>query len=147
MGIKKNIAIAAEQYAVKPSRLAAIGAMQQATRELLADEQVRPTARKPKKGKQAERGRVRVERAREVELETSRTVREIYAEMMDIIREMEKFAAENPTAYIRWSYDRRGRGMVIVASPGENIPSPICSIYPVTEEGLRELREYSGWMA
>lgn len=65
MGIKRNIAIAAEIMETKASRLQAMATMQQATRELLQDNEVRPSTRKPKKGVQGAQGRTRVERARE----------------------------------------------------------------------------------
>lgn len=60
MGIKNSVQIAAEITGVKASRLQAVSAMQQAGR--LLREEV-PTTRKAKRGVQAERGRVRVERS------------------------------------------------------------------------------------
>lgn len=148
MGIKKSVAIVAEITGTKASRLAAMAAEQRAER-LLREDETRPATHKVKRGKQGLPGRTRVERARcEVEeVETSRTVREIYAEMMDIIREMQQFAAENPPAWIRWEMDRYGRGLVVMGSPWDNIPCPICATYPITEEGLAQLKEDSGWMA
>lgn len=59
MGIKKSVAIVSEILAVKPSRIAASVAMQQAERQLC--EEV-PTTRKAKRGVQGAQGRVRVER-------------------------------------------------------------------------------------
>lgn len=148
MGINKNITIVSEVLAVKASRLAAVAQQQQASRIVIAEDDVRPTTRKPKAGKQALQGRVRVERAREVEeVETPRSTREIYAEMMDIIREMQRFAAENPPAWVKWELDRYGRGLVVMASPWSNVPCPICSTYCISEEGLARLKEDSGWMA
>lgn len=65
MGINKNITIVSEVLAVKASRLAAVAQQQQASRIVIAEDDVRPTTRKGKKGKQALSGRVRVERSRE----------------------------------------------------------------------------------
>jgi hypothetical protein len=147
MGIKRNIEITAEVLNTKASRLQAIDRAEQAERLLRMDE-ARPATTKVKKGVQALTGRTRVDRAREeVEIETLRSTREIYAEMMSVIRGMEEFAAANPPAWIRWSFDRHGRGLTVMASPFDNSPCPICATYPISEQGLAQLEEDSGWMA
>lgn len=76
MRIKHNAAIAAiannaaDELGLKPSRAGwAVRAEQLKRLERLLEAEERPTTHKPKRGKQALRGRVRVERVRCVEVE------------------------------------------------------------------------------
>lgn len=141
--------IAADEFGIKPSRAGwAVRAEQveRLARILEADD--RPSTHKVKRGVQAVMGRVRVERAevKEVIEADDRPIRVIYAEMLEVVRSMQEFAAANQPAWIQWELDRYGRGLVVMASPWNNVPCPICSTYEISEEGLDRLQEDAGWL-
>lgn len=153
MRIKSNAAIAAiaaitaDELGIKPSRSGWAVREQQAERfARLLEAEDRPSTHKVKRGVQAITGRVRVERVEVEEVEIDRPIREIYEEMLGIIRSMQEFTTENPPAWIRWELDRYGRGLVVMASPWNNVPCPICSTYEISESGLLRLKEDAGWL-
>lgn len=108
MGIKRNTTIIAEVLAVKPSRLQAAAAMQQAER-LLRDD-IRPERpAKPKAGKQAQRGRVRVDRARPAIVTAQRVLQleDMLAEMAtrEILEDERGYAyCVSPEVGLRWKH-------------------------------------------